>query len=223
MSKTFRKCSRSLFSAICLLGTTLNFAATTVSGTVRSVSGRIMPHAMVEAVPQMDVKGGGLAGDFHNHWMEADKKGRFVLRLDPGRYRIHAKDEARGYPDSTFAINSDPAAKFPVISVNRHSIKGVVVRMGHQGGILDGNAQDSLTHAPLVGASIKIQDARHPDLYLEVFTNSSGHFLFPVAGKPLIISATSTSYKAAPPQDNAEIVLAPGEHRHVEFKLERLR
>jgi hypothetical protein len=196
-------------------------AETAIHGTVADFAGNPVAHAYVEAIPVATTSAVATVGNGSNPWVAADNDGNFQLSLEPGRYRIRAKDEADGYPDPSFWVNLDPRAKFPVITVGNEQLENVKVVLGAQGAILSGRAQDSETNKPLVGVKIRIQDARNPPAYLEIFTGDDGHFQYVVASKPLLISATVRGYESFSFEHGAEITLMPGEHR--EFLLEMRR
>jgi len=120
-----------------------------------------------------------------------------------------------------FWISADPTAKVSEVLVGEQAITGLEVRLGALGGIIDGNLQDSLTHKPLVGGKVRIQDARNSDAFVEVFTDSSGRFQFTVPCKPLVISTTASGHKPTAFQSGEQVILSSGEHRHLEFELER--
>jgi hypothetical protein len=196
-------------------------AGTTVTGTVRDSSGRPLPHAYVEAVPVLKQSGPGTVGNFGNPWVATNSSGSFSLTLAPGRYRIRAKDEAEGYPDPSFWLGRDPKARFPEIAVGTTEITGVAVVLGTRGGILSGQIRDALTHMPVPGAKIRIEDPQNSDAYVEVFANREGQFQYTVPSKPLLISATAPGYKSIEVVAAVEQTLSPGEYRKIDLELNR--
>jgi hypothetical protein len=195
-------------------------AGTTVRGTIRNALGKPFPHAQVTAIPDVEPTGNGVAGDVLNRWTAANEKGEFTLTLSPGRYKIRAKAEAEGYPDPTFALNSDPTARFPQISVGMNSITGLEIELGKRGGIFEGSLFDRLRHTPLVGATVRFRDARNPDAFVEVSSDSTGRFQFTAPSKPITVFATASGHKPMTFHRGEQVILSPGEHRHLEFELD---
>src|ERR1700692_4536158 len=156
-------------------GPTQAAAVTTVRGSVHDGAGNAVTHAYVEAIPVIGRNGGGTVGNLQNPWIPADGSGAFTLSLAPGRYRLRAKDEVDGYPDPSFGVKLDTKARFPEIEVDNQEIQNVEVILGTRGGTLAGELRDAQTLKPISGAKIRIQDARNPGAYVEVFTNGNGH------------------------------------------------
>lgn len=197
-------------------------ANTRVSGSVRDAAGKSITHAYVEAIPVITNGSGGTVGSSSNPWVAADSSGIFTLTLRPGRYRIRAKDEVDGYPDPSFWVNLDSKARFPEITVvdRDGEARNIEVVLGAQGAILGGEVRDAQTHTSLAGAKIRIQDARNSAAYVEVFTNSNGHFQYTIPSKPLLISVTAPTYKVTDLDGGAEVTVSPGGHREFQLDLE---
>jgi len=177
-------------------------------------------HAYVEAVQVNSATASqGTMGNRPSPWIGADDKGKFTLTLAPGQYRIRAKDEAGGYPDPSFWVNMDSESSFPVIQVDQQNITGLKVVLGKRGGFIQGRVEDAQTHVPIVGAAIRIQDARNKLAFVKVFTDSSGTFSYTVAAKPLVISVVAPGYQPTNVDDGTEITLSPGERRDVNVQL----
>lgn len=193
-----------------------------MQGTVVDADGTPVSHAYIEALPVLSqFSTGTVVGNTPNPWIAADQSGHFEVALAPGRYRIRGKDEVDGFPDPTFWLNIDPKARFPVISVDNKNVAGVEVVLGSRGGVLLGSVQDADTHTPIAGAKIRLQDARNSYAFVEVFTDGTGHFRYTVRSKPIVISAVERGYKKTAFKAGAEVTLSPGEHREIEFELER--
>jgi len=79
-------------------------AETKVSGIVTDSTGAELSHAWVAALPRAVTENVGVVGDRPGFWIQADSHGRFSISLPPGRYRVQAKDEIDGYPDSRFHV-----------------------------------------------------------------------------------------------------------------------
>jgi hypothetical protein len=209
-----------------ILGLTLlartHAAGSTVSGVVIDSGGLEVAHALVEAVPMAgnEPEKGGTVGDRPSPWIQADSHGGFSISLRPGRYRIRAKDEADGYPDSIFMMNSDPTARFPEISVGEVDLSGVRVILGKQGGILTGEIVDLVSSSPVPRGKVTFRDARDPRAYVEVFADERGRFLFVVPNKPVLISAGANGYGIAKFAGGAEVALSSGERRSIVLELQ---
>jgi hypothetical protein len=212
-----------LIFAILLLRAAGVLAQGMVSGTVRDTSGNVLAHALVEAVPLTAKKANstGTVGNTPNPWIPVNGSGGFNLRLPPGQYRIKAKDESDGYPDPSFWLNIDPSAKFPEINVSNQDASDIVVILGKRGAILTGELLDAQSQDPVVGAKIRIQDARNRDAYVEVFTDRAGHFQYTVPSKPILISVFARGYKPVVFNNGSEVTLSSGERRQVDLNLER--
>jgi hypothetical protein len=217
---SFTAISTLLFVALWLAGRPAETRGeTTVSGTVRDAAGNSIAHAYVEAIPVFAKSNGGTVGS-SSPWVAADSAGTFSLSLAPGRYRLRAKAEADGYPDPSFWVNRDLKARFPEIAVFDKQIRNIEVVLGTRGGMLAGEVRDRQTHRSLAGAKIRIQDATNSGAYVEVFSNSNGHFQYTVPSKPLLISAVAPGYKVTSFEGGAEITLSPGGHREFQLDLE---
>lgn len=190
-------------------------AQATVSGVVLDSRGNPVLGSSVEAFP---TEIGGFVGNLS--WTKVGDHGDFRLILPQGHYEIRAKAEAQGYPDPNALLSIDPHAIFPEISVGKEDIERVQVRLGSQGGILEGEVRDRLSRAPVHDAKITIRDVEKSEAFVEVFSDKTGHFTFALPGKRLSISATASGYKRAEPPGGKEIMLAGGEHRVVVFELE---
>jgi hypothetical protein len=205
--------------ALCLVGRSEQARAeTTVSGSVRDAAGNPVTHAYVEAIPVFAKDTGGTVGSTRP-WVSADGAGTFSLSLAPGRYRLRAKAEADGYPDPSFWLNRDETARFPEIAVGNTDIKDIEVVLGTRGGILTGDLRDAESLKPLPGVKIRIQDARNVEAYVEVFTNSAGHFQYTVPAKPLLISGVAKGYRPASFEGGAEITPSSGGRRELQLRL----
>ena len=189
----------------------------TVSGVVTNSMGSEVAHASVEAIPTGNGKG-GTVGDRPGTWKQTDDHGRFVLTLPPGRYRVSAKDEAGGYPDPVFMLNSDSTANFPEVSVERGDVSDVRVKLGRMGGVLDGKVSDAKTGDPIPHGKVTIRDARNEGAYVDVFADAGGHFQFTVPIKPLVISASADGY-ATTSTGPAPLILSEGERRNIRLEL----
>jgi hypothetical protein len=205
--------------ALCLVGGSKEAeAATTVSGSVQDAAGIPVKNAYVEAIPVFAKDSGGTVGS-SRPWVSADSAGTFSLSLEPGRYRFRAKAEAEGYPDPSFWVNRDETARFPEIAVGSADIKDIRIVLGARGSILTGELRDAETLRPLAGVKIRIQDARNAGAYVEVFTNSAGHFQYTVPAKPLLISAIAKGYRVASFDGGAQITAPSGGHRELKLDL----
>jgi len=207
-----------LVLTVLFVGAALGGARVRISGTVRDSSGRSLAHAYVKAVPVVQESGAGRVGSSGNPWVAADSSGAFTLSLPPGQFRIKGKDEMDGYPDPSFWLGLDPEARFPEIMVGNEDIDSVEVVVGIQGGILSGHIVDARTNSPIANAKIRIQDAQNSYAFVEVFTNSEGHFRYTVPNKPILIFVTAAGYKEF--QGDAEQTLSHGEQRNMEVELE---
>ena len=157
-----------------------------VQGKVLNFDGEPAINSSVEAFP---IRDGGFAGDLT--WTKVDDKGNFRLTLREGRYEIRAKDESEGYPDPNALLSVDPDALFPEVTVAKDNISGVQVRLGHKGGMLEGNVSDLVTQSAIANAKITIRDATRPQAYVEVFSDKEGNFRYTVPSRPLSVSAAA--------------------------------
>jgi len=213
------KTARMVAMALAIISSNSSGAVETpsVSGVVVDSAGVEVAHALIEAMPRPSDGGSGIVGDRPNPWIQADGHGRFGLTLPAGRYKIRAKDEAGGYPDPVYLLNTDQTANFPEISVGQADISDVRVVLGKRGGVLSGKLLDHSSRAPIFKGKITISDARNPDAYVEVFADAQGNFQFAVPAKPIIVSATAAGYKTS---GGTELTLSGGERRVISLELQ---
>lgn len=183
-----------------------------VSGTVVDPAGVPLPGASVQAVP---VTSGGFAGSLT--WVSADGNGYFQLTVEPGKYEIRGKAEAEGYPDSDLLLAEDPDAFFPTITVDQDEISGLLVRLGPQGGILEGDIKNANTGDPVPSAKVRVVDPARPGAFVEVFADKAGHFSWTVPPKTVAVSATAPGYKAG---NGPDVLLSGGQHQQIVIELE---
>ena len=184
-----------------------------VTGVVTDADGSEVANAYITAMATDGSSGGDLS------WVHTDTHGRFRIALKPGRYLIRAKDEASGYPDPNFLLSADPIASFPEIVVDQADILGVRVRLGSKGGVLEGDVRDQETQSPVTQAKVTIRDARKPDVFVEVFSDKTGHFQFTVPKKPIQILATAPGYTTTYFGTGEALTLSGGERRSVVIEL----
>lgn len=192
--------------------TTMALAQTVVSGIVADPADLPVSGASVEAVP---IRSGGFAGSLM--WIKADTDGHFRLTVEPGKYEIRGKAEAEGYPDSDSLLAHDPEASFPTITVGKDEVRGVVVRLGRRGGILEGDITNANTGNPVPNAKVRISDIAKPEAFVEVFADKSGYFSWTVPPKTVAVSATAPGYKT---RSGPEVMLSGGEHQKILIDLE---
>ena len=184
----------------------------TVAGTVQSAEGTPIPNTLVTAIA-MAAGSSGSASSVHS-----DEDGRFRLLLSPGKYVIRAKKEAEGYPDPNFLLTANAKASFLEISVKSSNIEGLAVKLADRGGVLEGNLLDKDTARALSG-KVLIRDARNPDAFVELGTDSTGHFQFAVPAKALLIIAVVPGYKEQYFDGGREFILSGGERRSISIEL----
>ncbi len=203
-----------ILTFVCSLS--IDAAAGVVSGTVVNSAGQPIPNAWIEAMPRNYNKSDTAIGTSYR--FKADNYGRFNIKLPPGRYKLVAKQEDDGYPDPIFALNSDPTARFPEISVQK-DISGVQVMLGMRGGVLEGYVADKQTGNPIQQAKITIREVQDAGAYVEVFSDKRGHFEFTVPKKSVRLSATARGYETT--KFGGEIILSESEHRRISIELKR--
>jgi hypothetical protein len=202
--------ARPSFCLLLILGT--SFGQTKITGNVVDLSGDPVAHASVQAVRRPLARKTAAFGDRLNSWIRADTSGAFVIWLDPGRYKIRAKDEALGYPDPVYWLNADPSAVFPeiVVSAGETEIQGVKVVLGKPGGFLSRELLDQETRAPVAKGKITLRDAQNPNAYVEVFSDVRGHFEFAVPSKSIVVSASAEGYTPISLSGGDPVVLSGG-------------
>jgi len=191
----------------------------TVTGAVLDAAGVPVENASVEAVPKPEQGADGFAGS--HHWVRADERGWFNLQLSPGRYKIVAKRESEGYPDPSFIFNSDKTAVFPEVSVENSDISGVRVRLGTRGGFLYGTLRSQRDRNPVPHGTVTIRDARNTAAYVQLFTDSGGHFKLAIPSKPVVVSGTAPGHIGASFGKGQELTLLPGEHVSLVIELDQ--
>jgi hypothetical protein len=184
---------------------------------VPSLPGSGVANASVEAMPILSKSSGGSTAQFT--WVTADNRGRYRISLSPGKYEIRAKDEADGYPDPNFLLSADPSANFPEISVEEADVSGIRVSLGAKGGVLEGDLRNEATQGTVPKGKVIIRDARTPEVFVEVFADTTGHFQFTVPHKPILISATAPGYAKTSFADGEELTFSEGERRSIIIEL----
>ena len=199
----------------CLSVPGLMGSSSTVMGRVVTADGSAVPRASVEAVrlPDEDEQ----LSITQSHWTPVDQDGKFQLTLSPGRYEIRAKAESDGYPDPNFMLSIDPLSDFPVVTANGGNLLNITVKLGTQGGILDGELIDQSTHQPVEKGKVTIADAKNPKIFVEAFTNKLGQYEFAVPNKALRISGSAPGYQSTHFEGN--VTLVGGEHRYIRLEL----
>ncbi|HEX6879343.1 MAG TPA: carboxypeptidase-like regulatory domain-containing protein [Terriglobales bacterium] len=183
-----------------------------ISGTVVDAQGNPHPTASVSAWPVIT---GNSAGDVH--WVNADKDGHFHLNVFPGRYLLRAKDTAALYPDPSFALCRDPAARFPTVTIRKSDLDGAVVKLGHRGALL------KIAISPVRGGTIpkvdiRIRDAHHRMRYVQFTTDAAGRAEFVVPSRPLLIEFGLPGV-SEPPLDSKPLILQEGQTFTLQFHL----
>jgi hypothetical protein len=167
----------------------------------------------------MQVDGMSNAGELN--WVTTDELGQFRLIVHKrGGYVVRAKKEADGYPDPTFLLCADSAAKFPEVQVHDANIADLVVALGAKGGTLLGAVVDDSGQA-VPHVTVKIEDADGPSAFVELTADEKGRFRFVVPPKPLRISATASGYRPTLFQGGERIRLAEGEQREVVVRMDK--
>lgn len=213
---------RSLFTFMfCIVAFSAATGQTKLSGQVFDSLGATMAHALVEAVPRPEGQDQAKFADRPNPWVQTNARGEFVITLAPGRYKIRAKDEDLGYPDPVYWLNADPTTVFPeiVVTDGEKEIADIRVVLGRRGGVLSGKLIDQPSGSPIAHGKVTLRDSENASAYVEVFTNSNGHFEFTVPSKPIIVSASAAGYRASTFASGAPLLLSPGEHREITLDL----
>jgi hypothetical protein len=159
-------------------------------------------------------------------WVTADQEGRFLIdRLGWAEYRVRAKKESDGYPDTSCCIFDDSAAVAVTLSPAAPS-STVVVKLGPKAGIVTPSFSDSET-----GRAVDAKAARvhiwiwdNPNAYFDTGFGLSGFLLIP-SSKAIGIEFTVAGYDPwrcpSGPGPGEPITLAPGEKRAIQVGLRR--
>lgn len=189
-----------------------------VSGTVTDAAGTPITKGYVAAV---SVNANGTAGQIP--WTPIDASGNFRLFLPPGTHTIRAKDEADGYPDPSYLLSRDPAALFPTIVVGTNDLTGVQVRLGEQGGVLDGTVVERETQTPIHGSRVIVRSALDSTAFVEITPDNEGVFQFSVPAKPLVVCAGAPERSTVCFENAEPITVSGGAHFLVKLQLGGLR
>lgn len=191
------------------------FSQVNVTGTVFGENQERLAGASVEAFP---IRNTGFAGNLH--WVKADQNGDFLLSLSPGQYEIRGKNETGGYPDPNSLFAVSPKAVFPLVTVEREPLRGVQVRLGPRGGVLEGNIRDADTAKPISEAKVLIRAVGNPERFVDLSATESGRFEYAIPPKAVIVCASGNGYRSS---CGTEINLSGGEHRSIVVQLEPVR
>ncbi|HET6217594.1 MAG TPA: carboxypeptidase regulatory-like domain-containing protein [Acidobacteriaceae bacterium] len=147
---------------------------------------------------------------------ETDKKGHFsIANLEPGNYKVFAKKESMGYPDTSFAFYSGQV--FTTVSVTNAAPEAdTLLKIGPPAGVIKGRVQDAVAGVP-VNATFVLRRTLDPDNWISTSQRADYRVLIP----PLVevsVEVSATGYK--PWQHGSPIRLRPQEEMKLDIQLE---
>lgn len=187
-----------------------------VTGTVTDPTGASIRKGEVAAI---SVRTTGTAAQIP--WTAVDANGNFRLSLSPGTYVIRAKDEADGYPDPSYLLSRDSTAMFPTIVVDANDLAGIQVRLGEQGGVLQGSVLEQESHNPILGSKVVIRSANDSAAFVEITPDKNGMFQFCVPAKPIIVCAEASKHSRTCFEGGKPIRVSGGGHLAVGLQLRK--
>src|SRR6266481_5263380 len=96
---------------------------------------------------------------------ETDNEGKFTVdRLEWGPYRIDAKKESEGYPDTSFDFYSEGRTFTASVSPGK-PVANIRVVIGPKAGVISGSIADAITGAP-VNATFNMRRVRSPNMFI---------------------------------------------------------
>lgn len=135
---------------------------TTVEGYVLDEKGEKVSAMKVYAFPTDRPINGRLTAVY------TDKDGKFKFDfLAAGKYKFHAVDKSRGYPDTIFALYSDNRNSTPEVEiVPEQKIENVAIVLGKPLEVMEFELLDELTNLPVSNAVITIYKADDPSVWM---------------------------------------------------------
>jgi hypothetical protein len=124
---------------------------------------------------------------------ETDKEGHFLIaNLELGNYKVFAKKESMGYPDTSFAFYSGQV--FTTVSVTSAAPGAdTLLKVGPPAGVIDGKVQDALAGVP-VSATFLLRRTLDPNNWISTSQKADYRVLIP----PLVevsVEVSAPGYK----------------------------
>ena len=187
----------------------------TISGTVVDESGHPVELALVNA-DLLDNRPRG----YPVRYVETNKAGHYEIQgLAFGSYKIFAKKEKAGYPDTTFAFYSEHRFATATLTLENPSVV-VNMRLGPKAGSLHVNLVDAQTAHALEG-TITLRRVAHPEMFIT--SSTSNPMLIPsfVDVRVAITAPGYQNWPLAEDEGRSIVRLKPEEIRELEIRLVR--
>jgi hypothetical protein len=145
----------------------------TIKGFVVDQKGLPVPSAKVNA-DQLDGRPRGSV----IRYVETDSEGHFVIdRLGWGKYKVFARKEDAGYPDTQWSFYSNDT--FPIAEISpKTPIAELRIQLGPRAAALTGSVANAETGAPLA-AEFRLTRSTHPEDWLSTSISPSYKVLLP--------------------------------------------
>ena len=183
-----------------------------IRGVVTDRDGRPIPSAIVFAIPQALT-----LEEVAPRSSKTDKDGKFVFsgRFRAGTYTLYSRKEEAGYPDPSDHFYSDSRTETEVQLTADKPSATVEVRLGQQGGILEGRVIDVNTGAA-IAARLVFYDENGNQHFLMV--KGKYHALLP-PGKDIGLMVSSPKYESRIALSRLQ--LEPGQRLHLDIPLSK--
>ena len=148
--------------------------------------------------------------------IDTDSAGRFVIgRLAFGQYKVFAKQEQLGYPDTRWSFYSGDVFAHATVN-STHPTADVQIKIGPKAGLLTGSVSDALSGAP-VPAAFKLTRVDAPNDWISTSMPPSYRVLLPPATR-VRLEVSAPGFKAWAYPDTLR--LQSGIERRLDIALE---
>lgn len=161
----------------------------------------------------------------------SDREGRFSITISSlGTYTIYGSKEEDGYPLTVSGFHQQVRPdRVPAITVSEpKTVTDVVLQLGEQAAILDGDLQDAKTNQAIKEATITLRRADNLDASYSTSSDAAhpGHFrvVVPLSAR-FTVEIESKGYKPWKFRSQAQeetVALNKGESKHLSVKLRKL-
>jgi hypothetical protein len=185
-----------------------------ITGTVINEKSEPIAHAKVTADP---VDGRPRASAVR--YVETDDNGRFLFEPMPwGTYRIFAKKEDEGFPDTAFSFYSNDVFTVAEITPSA-SVAEVRIRLGPRAGIVEGSVTNAASGVP-VSAGLKLIRAASSDKWFSTSVPPSYRVLVP-SSTDVLLEVSAPGFNTWTP--GHPLHLEPGAEMHLDVSLQPSR
>lgn len=203
------------------------FSGSALSQAIGSIQGKVVDdngHALAGAQVQVDAADGKVRADFLRY-QTTDKNGLFKFdRLAMGQYRVFAKKEADGFPDTSFAFYSNHSVTKAILT-RRAPNANVIVKVTKGGRLLGTIRSDAYTQPS--GATFELRYQANPKIWFTTAFRTPFQLLVP-PHTDIVLKIRSTGYAdwyypgTSDPKKARAFRIAPGEEKELQVVLNEL-